>query len=662
MASFFTSNLSPNQKSPGFPLNAFGFMLVTALIGGCNNQIQIRVANSNQCIDSKFATENPETCPSGVENATLVPELSFGDLAPVTGAVGIELTVSPKVLNNKGAAITLCVANPPLPVGLVLSETSCVIAGTPVTPSSGTYLITATNFAGTSKPAVVTIIIDASVPTISFAGVTPAVGSVGSVISLQPSTLNPNGAEISECSTEPALPTGLVISPTLCVISGTPESPSSATYSVFATNAAGKSLSANVSIVIDPSSPILSFESASPVQGRVGQALTVVPSTLVDNGSQLSGCSVDTPLPAGLSIASGTCVISGTPVEPSSGAYSVTASNSYGSSQPASLTITITPSVPAISFTGVTPAVGSVGSVISLQPSTLNPNGAEISECSTEPALPTGLVISPTLCVISGTPESPSVGIYSVKASNSTGASDAAVLAITINSAVPSLSYDGVSPAVATVGSVISISPTLFSANGSSIESCTVEPALPVGLVIQPALCVVSGTPEMASSGTYFVTATNAVGASAAAILTITINALPPSLSYENNAPVVGYVNSVLSISPTNLNQNGAELTACNVSPALPSGLAINQQTCAISGIPVEVANNTYTVTATNSAGTSSPVSLTINIGPEAPAGTCYISGTAHPGLNATCSGLSATDGRFYVNSVPFNGLLQCED
>jgi hypothetical protein len=719
------------------------------LLGGCDNNIQITMALSKECADSTFAEKNPEKCPQGAQVSLVVPVLSFEAISPALGLVGTPITITPSALSSKGRDVTACSIEPALPAGLDIAQTTCVISGTPQTPSSGTYNvlarnlagpsapasleitinaaapllgyegetpatgnvgssltitpstlisngaditacvadpalppeltisqttcaisgvpsdlssgtynIIATNSAGSSAPASVAITVGASAPVVSYVGVTPALGSVGQVIIISPTTLVNSGADITACSAVPSLPAGLTISPTLCVVSGTPVSTSSRDYKITAVNAVGVSTAADLVITINPATPIVSFAAVTPTTGSVGHELTITPSTLSANGSSISACAVEPALPAGLSISQTTCEITGIPEVPSAQSYNVTASNSAGLSAAASLTINISPSVPILSYAGVTPAAGSVGSSMTIMPTTLNSNGAAITSCEASPSLPSGLLISPSLCVISGTPVVPAVGTYSIIATNSAGASTAASLSLNIQAAVPVVSFAGVSPALGEFGSVITITPSILEANGAAITSCSIDPALPAGLSMHPTLCVVSGTPEGASSGVYSLTAANSVGVSSAASLVITINALPPVLSFEGVSPAKTYVGSVTSVLPTNLQQNGAPVTACNVDPALPAGLSIDQSTCVISGTPTAESSTSYSVTAINSGGSSTPATVTIAIHPQPPEGTCYIAGMAHPGLDANCTGLSATNGKFYINSSLANGYV----
>ena len=93
-----------------------------------------------------------------------------------------------------------------------------------------------------------------------------------------------------------------------------------------------------------------------------------------------------------------------------------------------------------------------------------------------------------------------------------------------------------------------------------------------------------------------------------------------PTLSYAGVAIPTGRVNAPIWISPSSLASNGAPLT-CAIkagTAALPSGLSVNASTCVISGTPtVSASAATYTVVASNSAGTSADATVVITINPD---------------------------------------------
>jgi hypothetical protein len=88
----------------------------------------------------------------------------------------------------------------------------------------------------------------------------------------------------------------------------------------------------------------------------------------------------------------------------------------------------------------------------------------------------------------------------------------------------PVLDYTGATGISANVGTPMSVSPTTFTQNGGAVTNCSVTPALPAGLSINNSTCVISGTPSSTlASTTYSVVATNSLGASSAASVTLTI-------------------------------------------------------------------------------------------------------------------------------------------
>jgi hypothetical protein len=91
--------------------------------------------------------------------------------------------------------------------------------------------------------------------------------------------------------------------------------------------------------------PTLSYAGATGTTGIVGTAMSVSPTTLTTGGGALTGCAIKTAttaLPAGLSIDAATCVISGTPSASAvSATYTLQATNAYGTSSDATVTLAV---------------------------------------------------------------------------------------------------------------------------------------------------------------------------------------------------------------------------------------------------------------------------------------------------------------------------------
>jgi hypothetical protein len=83
------------------------------------------------------------------------------------------------------------------------------------------------------------------------------------------------------------------------------------------------------------------------------------------------------------------------------------------------------------------------------------------------------------------------------------------------------------------------------------------------------------------------------------------VTSAPPAGLAERDSSVV-YAQGI-AIIPDTLSNRGGAITQCSVSPPLPAGLVLDPQTCAITGTPTTVSNDTvYTVTGSNAAGSAS--------------------------------------------------------
>jgi feruloyl esterase len=181
----------------------------------------------------------------------------------------------------------------------------------------------------------------------------------------------------------------------------------------------------------------------------------------------------------------------------------------------------------------------------------------------------------------------------------------------------PSLLSYGANAVVYTKG--VPIPPDSPINSGGAPTDYSVSPALPAGLTLSATTGVLSGTPTVISPpATYQVTATNAAG-SAESILQITVNdQAPAALSYN---PSIAVYAVQLPIAPNTPTSNGGVVTAYSVTPALPTGLALNAATGVLSGTPSTISSATpYTVTASNSGG-STTATLTITTPKVVPAG-----------------------------------------
>lgn len=227
---------------------------------------------------------------------------------------------------------------------LVTSGNQCIIYGTPTAPTAnyqyGSFefaTITASNKRGDTQIGFYYRVF----PQAPSIGYSPniLVGTAGTSLSISPTYSNSNGASVTNCTSSPALPSGLILNPTTCVISGVTHVTSSAqAYTIFATNWAGTS-STSVTLQINPGAPNISYNSGYVLQ--VGVPATIAPISFFNNGSTTTCALTGSLLPTGLAFTPASCQITGTPAAITTlRSYTITATNGFGSAS-ASFTISV---------------------------------------------------------------------------------------------------------------------------------------------------------------------------------------------------------------------------------------------------------------------------------------------------------------------------------
>lgn len=147
--------------------------------------------------------------------------------------------------------------------------------------------------------------------------------------------------------------------------------------------------------------------------------------------------------------------------------------------------------------------------------------------------------------------------------------------------------------------SVTTISPTIT----GNYVSCSIDQALPTGLSFSTMTGQISGTPTVLTpNSTYTVSATYATGTSTASFDLSVVDIPPTSLNFAASPFSFPDFVTITTLTPTVT----GTVTSCNSSPTLPTGLTLSNS-CAISGMPTVVqANSSYTITASNSGGSTS--------------------------------------------------------
>ncbi len=434
-----------NYRSLTFIRFTTSILLIALGYSSCSEKNSTTRSAVDPCTQTDFASKNTNQCKQAAQLG--VPTLRFDIKDEKIWRVGAPLTIIPASLEANGDDISKCGTTPPLPAGLTISSSLCVISGIPEDAVSGTFEVIAINSLGSSKPESVIIKVEPAEPTLRFDN-RPINAQSGSPIKISPQLARANGSAITQCGVKAGtatLPSWAEVDPNTCIISGTPDTVLGTTnFTIIATNDVGKSLDTVVSLSVVAAPPTLIYSSEDNFVGNVGSPMSIAPILLKNNGAIITGCTTKistNPLPIWANLNSSTCVLSGIPTErltPTT--FTILATNTAGQSMDALVTFSVV-DVPVVSFLGTSLAARSLGQAVAITPTTLDPRGADITNCAASPTLPEGLSLSPTLCTISGTPTKVSSATYQIIATNSAGQSNPATIVINIHPPSPSLDY-----------------------------------------------------------------------------------------------------------------------------------------------------------------------------------------------------------------------------
>ena len=334
-----------------------------------------------------FTYVPPPTATQAIASKTLTQNHAATAFTPVTG--------------SGGASPLSYSVSPTLPTGLSFAPSTGTIAGTPSAAHTATmYTVTVTDANGATATASFSLTVNSAVTA------TTAVPSTALTQNHAAATFSPvtvaGGTTPLTYSISPALPAGLSLNPATGSISGTPTAASAATtYTVTVTDANSATGTAALSLTVNAAvTATTAVASKVLTQNRAATAFTPV---TVAGGTTPLTYSIAPALPAGLSLASATGVISGTPTAASAATtYTVTVTDANSATGTAALSLTVNAAVTAT--TAVSSKVLTQNHAATAFTPVTGSGGTTPLTYSISPALPAGLNLASATGTISGTP------------------------------------------------------------------------------------------------------------------------------------------------------------------------------------------------------------------------------------------------------------------
>jgi hypothetical protein len=386
----------------------------------------VTVADANGATATASFSLTVNTAPTAtlaVSSATLTASHATTPFTPVTGAGGTgSLTYS---------------VSPTLPTGLSVGASTGQLTGTPAAASAATsYTVTVTDSNGATATNSFSLTVDGPVTA------TQVIASKGLTVNFATSGFTPvtgaGGVGTLSYSVSPTLPAGIAMNPSTGQITGLPTNPTAATtYTVTVTDQNGATAPASFSLMINGQvTATQAVASTALTQDRAAVSFTPV---TAGGGTMPVSFSVSPVLPAGLTLASATGTVAGTPtVASATTSYTVTVTDLNGATATAGFSLTVNQAVTA------TQAVAMTSLKVNQAATPLTPvtgsGGTGALSYAVAPALPTGLSLASATGEISGTPTAPQAAAsYTVTVTDTNGATATASFSLAITTTTSSV-------------------------------------------------------------------------------------------------------------------------------------------------------------------------------------------------------------------------------
>jgi hypothetical protein len=606
--------------------------------------VQLQVQNT-QTMQSSTAVPLAIT---GASSGAPPAALSISITSLPQGIVGASYNGALTIAGGT-APYTWSVSSGQVPPGLSVSAASGALSGTPTSAGNFTFGVTVIDSSSSVQSATTTV----SIPVV-VAPVTPAplaitttsipAGTIGSAYSTLLQSSGGTGP-YAWSITSGGLPNGLSLSASTGLISGTPTAIGSTNFTATLADSSNPSQRKSVSLTLVVASLPLAITTSNLASGTTGsnyQSLLQAAGGIAPYTWSITGN-----LPAGLSLAATTGIISGSPTASGTFSFTATATDAGNPAQTQSvrLSIVIAPVTLAIS-TSALPS-GTQNSKYSAALQALGGTGTYTwSILPNSGALPAGLTLA-TTGGISGIPTAS--GNSSFKAivtdTGSPAQTATAMISISVVAAGTPLAISSTSLPAGKPNR--SYGATLNATGGTSPYSWSItNGALPSGISLNTSTGAISG--KTAVSGTTSLTfqVTDSSSTPQTQTTTLSLVIAPTALAITTSSLPSGTTGSSYS----NLVQASGGTTpyTWSIGGSLPAGLSMSTSTGLISGTPTATGTFKFTATVTDAGNPAQTVSIPLAIVVAVPAPTA---------LAITTSSMPAgTNGTSYSSALQASG------